>query len=161
MKATKHLESWAHVACALWINEVRFGDADAREPITHVNEIPALKWQSRYFPFPFLRISLNLFTQRCCVCDTRNGACIQCVHPKCDGKLNLHNHFYRISNSVTFHVGCAQRAEFTLNIENDDDSDTGVRMVSLCDKHSMVNQPSHKNIIRYNVRFNQLNRLWE
>ena len=120
MKATKHLESWAHVACALWINEVRFGDADAREPITHVNEIPALKWQSR-----------------CCVCDTRNGACIQCVHPKCD---------------VTFHVGCAQRAEFTLNIENDDDSDTGVRMVSLCDKHSMVNQPSHKNIIRYNKK---------
>lgn len=121
MKATKHMKSWAHVTCALWIPEVRFGNVETRGPITHVEEIPAEKWQAR-----------------CCICDTRKGTCIKCAQPKCD---------------ATFHVGCAQRAEFVLNIVCDDKCDNGVRMVSLCDKHSTNSCYSGG---RRKIRFNKV-----
>uniref|UniRef100_A0A914HKM0 Uncharacterized protein n=1 Tax=Globodera rostochiensis TaxID=31243 RepID=A0A914HKM0_GLORO len=125
MKATKHLESWAHVVCALFLAEVRFGDAEQREPITHVNEVPAEKWRAR-----------------CCVCDTRSGACIKCTHSKCE---------------ETFHVSCAQCANFVLDIENDERELNGVKYVSLCGKHSSRTQ-QYRN--RQNFRFNK-NRLSE
>ena len=32
--------SWAHLCCALWIPEVRVGNADRMEPITNVDGIP-------------------------------------------------------------------------------------------------------------------------
>jgi len=47
MKYVKEADSWAHVACALWIPEVRFGDADRREPIVNVSHIPAERWQMK------------------------------------------------------------------------------------------------------------------
>ncbi|KAL3101087.1 hypothetical protein niasHS_001547 [Heterodera schachtii] len=118
MKATKNFESWAHVVCALFIIEVRFGDAEQREPITHVNEVPAEKWRAR-----------------CCVCDTRSGACIKCTHPKCD---------------ETFHVSCAQFANFVLDIENDDRELNGVKYVSLCGKHSSRSQHQRSRNFRFN-----------
>ena len=32
--------SWAHLCCALWIPEVRVGNADKMEPITNIDGIP-------------------------------------------------------------------------------------------------------------------------
>lgn len=32
--------SWAHLCCALWIPEVRVGNADKMEPITNIDAIP-------------------------------------------------------------------------------------------------------------------------
>ncbi len=32
--------SWAHLCCALWIPEVRVGNADKMEPITNIEAIP-------------------------------------------------------------------------------------------------------------------------
>ncbi len=32
--------SWAHLCCALWIPEVRVGNAEKMEPITNVDAIP-------------------------------------------------------------------------------------------------------------------------
>ena len=35
--------SWAHLCCALWIPEVRLGNADKMEPITNIDAIPVSK----------------------------------------------------------------------------------------------------------------------
>ena len=32
--------SWAHLSCALWIPEVRVGNAEKMEPITNVDVVP-------------------------------------------------------------------------------------------------------------------------
>uniref|UniRef100_A0A914CNC1 Uncharacterized protein n=1 Tax=Acrobeloides nanus TaxID=290746 RepID=A0A914CNC1_9BILA len=104
LKCTKSGKEWGHVACALWLPEVRFGDVDLREPISHVSDIPEQRWQLK-----------------CSVCDTRQGACIQCSIKNC---------------TVAFHVSCAQRSGFKMRIENDETEKIGVRMVSYCKKHS-------------------------
>ena len=32
--------NWAHLSCALWIPEIRLGNADKMEPITNVDAVP-------------------------------------------------------------------------------------------------------------------------
>ena len=32
--------SWAHLCCALWIPEVRVGNAEKMEPITNIDAVP-------------------------------------------------------------------------------------------------------------------------
>jgi hypothetical protein len=72
---------WAHVVCALYIPEVRFGNVTTMEPIL-ISLIP----QER-------------FNKSCYICEENNrskasfGACMQCNKPGC--KQN-------------FHVTCAQ-----------------------------------------------------
>ncbi|CAI8037996.1 Protein Jade-3 [Geodia barretti] len=58
--------NWAHLSCALWIPEVKIGNAEKMEPITNTEDIPASRW--------------NLV---CCVCRRKGGACVQCSHPHC------------------------------------------------------------------------------
>jgi hypothetical protein len=58
--------NWAHLSCALWIPEVKIGNAEKMEPITNTEDIPASRW--------------NLV---CCVCRKKGGACVQCSHPHC------------------------------------------------------------------------------
>ncbi|KAK5982067.1 PHD-finger [Trichostrongylus colubriformis] len=57
---------WAHVVCALWIPECRFGDFEKREPITRIHEIKEERWSAK-----------------CSICDTRQGACIKCSVDSC------------------------------------------------------------------------------
>ncbi|VDK57615.1 unnamed protein product [Anisakis simplex] len=104
LKCMKGGETWAHVVCALWIPEVRFGDVDHREPINNVSDVPSERW-----------------TLKCSVCDTKQGACIQCSVKSC---------------TTAFHVTCALRNEQEMRIEHDSTMDDGVRMVSLCGKHT-------------------------
>lgn len=66
MKATKTYRYWAHVACALWIPEVGFGDPVKMEPIVNLNKIPAAKWQLT-----------------CSLCKEKRGCCLQCAEKKC------------------------------------------------------------------------------
>lgn len=66
MKATKNYRYWAHVACALWIPEVGFGDPAKMEPIVNLNKIPAAKWQLT-----------------CSLCKEKRGCCLQCAEKKC------------------------------------------------------------------------------
>lgn len=58
--------SWAHLCCALWIPEVRVGNADKMEPITNLDAIP-----------------LGRRNLVCCICKRRIGACIKCTDPLC------------------------------------------------------------------------------
>ncbi|CAB3403445.1 unnamed protein product [Caenorhabditis bovis] len=114
MKCTKHKERWAHIVCALWLPECRFGDIEKREPIMEIEEIPEERWHLK-----------------CSVCDTRQGACIQCTHPGC---------------KTAFHVTCALRSGFTMKIEQDttDPNQDRVAMISLCKKHTSASMSSSK-----------------
>lgn len=66
LKCTDNIGEWAHVVCALWIPECRFGDFEKREPIIRVEEIKEERW-----------------TAKCSICDTRQGACIKCIVDSC------------------------------------------------------------------------------
>ncbi|VDM36631.1 unnamed protein product [Toxocara canis] len=116
MKCMKGGETWAHVVCALWIPEVRFGDVDHREPITNISDIPSERW-----------------ALRCSVCDTKQGACIQCSVKTC---------------TTAFHVTCALRNEQEMRIEHDSTVEDGVRMVSLCGKHSSLSGADNSTSLR-------------
>jgi NuA3 HAT complex component NTO1 len=56
---------WAHIACALWLPEAFFVDAEYREPID-VLHIPEYRWD-----------------QTCQVCGSSDGACLECSDPNC------------------------------------------------------------------------------
>ncbi|KAL6726874.1 hypothetical protein Aduo_008803 [Ancylostoma duodenale] len=71
LKCTDKKNQWAHVVCALWIHECRFGDFEKREPITCIDEIQEERW-----------------TAKCSICDTRQGACITCSVSSC--KTSFH-----------------------------------------------------------------------
>ncbi|XP_037076344.1 protein AF-10-like [Pollicipes pollicipes] len=73
---------WAHVVCALYIPEVRFGDVATMEPIL-VSIVPP-----------------DRFSKSCCLCELHGraskaqaGACMSCNKPGC---------------RLSFHVTCAQ-----------------------------------------------------
>lgn len=65
-KPTSSGNSWAHVACALWIPEVSIGNVTTMEPVTKIKSIPASRW--------------NLV---CSVCNVKTGAPIQCSYKTC------------------------------------------------------------------------------
>ncbi|RCN51402.1 PHD-finger, partial [Ancylostoma caninum] len=71
LKCTDKKNQWAHVVCALWIHECRFGDFEKREPITCIDEIQEERWIAK-----------------CSICDTRQGACIKCSVNSC--KTSFH-----------------------------------------------------------------------
>ncbi|CCK68656.1 Nto1p KNAG_0B02140 [Huiozyma naganishii CBS 8797] len=58
--------SWVHVSCAVWINELCFGNWHYAEPIEGIDRIPLSRWR------------LN-----CYLCKQRTGACIQCCNRNC------------------------------------------------------------------------------
>ncbi|MCP9258323.1 Protein Jade-3 [Dirofilaria immitis] len=134
MKCTKEGDTWAHVVCALWIYEVRFTDIVHREPIANICDIPYGRWMLR-----------------CSVCDTKQGACIQCSVETC---------------TTAFHVCCALRSGQIMRIEHDsddgngdnngnnDNDDDNVRMVSLCRQHSL------EKIFHSKLRFSNLDSLY-
>ncbi|CAD6188399.1 unnamed protein product [Caenorhabditis auriculariae] len=104
LKRTKSGNRWAHVVCALWLPECRFENFEKREPITNIEEIADERWQLK-----------------CSICDTRQGACIQCTEKSCN---------------TAFHVSCALRSGNEMRIEQyPDPENDGVQMIALCNKH--------------------------
>lgn len=91
---------WAHHSCALFTPEILFGDHELRAPITGFENIQSFKYQ-----------------QLCCICDTRQGACITCDQSGCN---------------ETYHVCCALRAGCSVQvIEN-----SGSYTKTYCHRHS-------------------------
>ncbi|KAK0423238.1 hypothetical protein QR680_008044 [Steinernema hermaphroditum] len=72
MKCTADGTLWAHVACALWIPEVRFLDADRREPIGNLQRV--------------FREKLRMV---CSVCEVHQGACIKCTAEGCQNGFHV------------------------------------------------------------------------
>ncbi|EGT55021.1 hypothetical protein CAEBREN_31536 [Caenorhabditis brenneri] len=91
---------WAHHVCALFTPEVLFGDPELRAPITGLEQIPTFRYQ-----------------QLCCICDTRQGACITCSTHGCN---------------ETYHVCCALRAGCSVQVVENGSSYT----ISHCHRHS-------------------------
>lgn len=107
MKSTKNGDQWAHIVCALYMPECRFGNAEERENIMALEEIPDERWK-----------------MRCSICDTRQGACIQCCVKSC---------------ATAFHVSCAQRKGLEMRIEQGPEDE--IKFITLCERHS---HNSHK-----------------
>ncbi|UMM24868.1 hypothetical protein L5515_004899 [Caenorhabditis briggsae] len=83
LKRTDRKDGWAHVICALYIPEVRFGNVHSMEPVI-LSDVP-----------------LDKFQKVCYICkeadrpnDAKKGACMTCNIHKC---------------KKSFHVTCAQR----------------------------------------------------
>ncbi|KAI8821134.1 PHD-zinc-finger like domain-containing protein, partial [Fimicolochytrium jonesii] len=58
--------NWAHVACAIWIPEIKFGDVNTMEPIECIGIIDKKRWK-----------------QNCSICHRHEGACITCSERGC------------------------------------------------------------------------------
>ncbi|CAF1374442.1 unnamed protein product, partial [Didymodactylos carnosus] len=76
------------------------------EPILNIDKIPHARW-----------------SLRCCVCNTTDGACIQCAYGKC---------------RVPFHVTCAVAAGFCLDFRQSSSNDGGSQFDAYCSKHSDI-----------------------
>ncbi|OLL21929.1 Lid2 complex component snt2 [Neolecta irregularis DAH-3] len=53
--------NWAHITCAVWIPEIRFGDVTLLEPIEGIGSLPTARWKSI-----------------CSICKIETGACTNC-----------------------------------------------------------------------------------
>ncbi|KAI6188590.1 hypothetical protein M3Y98_00370800 [Aphelenchoides besseyi] len=62
---------WAHFACAVWQQSLRFDNLDTYEPVSH-------EWD----------VSSESFTKTCSICDLCYGSCIMCSVPNC--KIPFH-----------------------------------------------------------------------
>ncbi|KAI0383813.1 hypothetical protein F5Y04DRAFT_21861 [Hypomontagnella monticulosa] len=77
--------NWVHVTCAVWMPEVKFGNALALSPAEGIPSIP----RSRY-------------EETCKICKQKNGACVPChqcrasVHVEC-----AHQHGYLLGFEIT------------------------------------------------------------
>lgn len=119
---------WAHVLCALYLPECRFKDAETREPITNIDDIPDERWQ-----------------MKCVVCDTRQGACIQCSEKEC---------------KVAFHATCGSRSGFEIRTEQNDQNDPegDINFITKCRKHSRKTDDAieKEKLIEHDTRLRQL-----
>uniref|UniRef100_A0A0K0DBU9 PHD-type domain-containing protein n=1 Tax=Angiostrongylus cantonensis TaxID=6313 RepID=A0A0K0DBU9_ANGCA len=91
---------WAHVICAIWLNEVHFGNLVFLEPIEGVDASLERRCKLKCL------VSVTLFRKKM-------GACLQCSTRSC---------------LKAFHVTCAQQSGMTMKIENNFDPDNAEMM---------------------------------
>ena len=101
--------NWIHVICAVWINELNFGNWHYLEPIEGVERIPNLRWK------------LNCF-----ICKQKMGACIQCSTKNCFTAYHV-SCAKRLGLFMT-PLKTGSLAEMALGNDN--------QLISFCDKHS-------------------------
>ncbi|KNC99032.1 DNA-binding E3 ubiquitin-protein ligase SNT2 [Spizellomyces punctatus DAOM BR117] len=58
--------NWAHLTCAIWMPEVKFGNVETEEPVECIGLIDKKRWK-----------------QLCCICKQPEGACITCSERNC------------------------------------------------------------------------------
>lgn len=79
--------NWVHVTCAVWMPEVKFGNAKELEPAEGFGLIPA-----------------DRYREVCKLCKTNRGACVPCHHNGCNAQFHIgcafHAH-YRFGFDVT------------------------------------------------------------
>uniref|UniRef100_F1KS97 Peregrin n=1 Tax=Ascaris suum TaxID=6253 RepID=F1KS97_ASCSU len=99
---------WAHVVCALWLNEVHFANTVFMEPIDGIEN--SLKRRCRL---------------RCIVCKQKMGACLQCSKKSCTRSYHV---------TCARAAGMELRAEEVKNANSDWGSD--IKYLSFCHYHS-------------------------
>lgn len=113
VKETVQMDGWIHVSCAIWMPECSFRDPVRLRGIEGVETI--------------VRARKNLV---CKVCNTKNGACIQCNHKSC---------------VAAFHVTCAQKQQnyFYWDEVNEEDPDGPLVQRFFCDRHTPAGPPAN------------------
>ncbi|VDK77332.1 unnamed protein product [Litomosoides sigmodontis] len=99
---------WAHVVCALWLNEVHFANSVFMEPIDGIEN--SLRRRQRL---------------RCIVCKQKVGACLQCSRKSCTRSFHV-----TCANAA----GMEMRAEIVDNPKRE--GGTEVRYMAYCHFHS-------------------------
>uniref|UniRef100_A0A2K6VX70 Histone acetyltransferase n=3 Tax=Onchocerca TaxID=6281 RepID=A0A2K6VX70_ONCVO len=99
---------WAHVVCALWLNEVHFANSVFMEPIDGIEN--SLRRRQRL---------------RCIVCKQKVGACLQCSKKSCTRSFHV-----TCANAA----GMEMRAEIVDNPKRE--GGTEIRYISFCHFHS-------------------------
>uniref|UniRef100_A0A0R3RS75 Protein Jade-1 n=1 Tax=Elaeophora elaphi TaxID=1147741 RepID=A0A0R3RS75_9BILA len=99
---------WAHVVCALWLNEVHFANSVFMEPIDGIEN--SLRRRQRL---------------RCIVCKQKVGACLQCSRKSCTRSFHV-----TCANAA----GMEMRAEIVDNPKRE--GGTEVRYTAYCHFHS-------------------------
>ncbi|VDM38801.1 unnamed protein product [Toxocara canis] len=99
---------WAHVVCALWLNEVHFANTVFMEPIDGIEN--SLKRRCRL---------------RCIVCKQKMGACLQCSKKSCTRSYHV---------TCARAAGMELRAEEVKNSSSEWGSD--IKYLSFCHYHS-------------------------
>ncbi|VEU20321.1 DEKNAAC101104 [Brettanomyces naardenensis] len=97
---------WAHVICALWINELYFANPIYMEPIEGVQNVPKSRWKLT-----------------CYICKRRVGACIQCCRNSCFAAYHV-----TCARRAELYLGLKKGIKGA--IENQ------ATLVSYCDKHT-------------------------
>lgn len=94
--------NWVHVTCAVWMPEVKFGNALALGPAEGIPSVP----RSRY-------------DETCKVCKRKDGACVNCLHCRAPGKLYQPQCVLFVSNADNniVHVECAHQNGYLLGFE--------------------------------------------
>ncbi|EGE83325.1 PHD finger and BAH domain-containing protein, variant [Blastomyces dermatitidis ATCC 18188] len=64
--------NWVHVTCAVWVPEIKFGNAKELEPAEGFGLIPAERFQDN-----------------CKICKTRHGACVSCHNTTCNARFHV------------------------------------------------------------------------
>ncbi|KAI6225149.1 hypothetical protein M3Y99_01377200 [Aphelenchoides fujianensis] len=101
---------WAHVKCALWLNEVHFANAVFLEPVEGVAF--SLKRRAKL---------------RCLVCKIKMGACLQCSKKSCVRPFHV---------TCAMYSGMQMKVETQ---EKDGSEDTIVNRYAFCHQHSAIN----------------------
>ncbi|VDM63962.1 unnamed protein product [Angiostrongylus costaricensis] len=93
---------WAHVICAIWLNEVHFGNLVFLEPIEGVDASLERRCKLKCLVYSTFNRQWKIM-----------GACLQCSTRSC---------------LKAFHVTCAQQSGMTMKIENNFDPDNAEMM---------------------------------
>ncbi|ODH46806.1 hypothetical protein GX48_07105 [Paracoccidioides brasiliensis] len=64
--------NWVHVTCAVWMPEIKFGNAKELEPAEGLGLVPAERYQDI-----------------CKICKTRQGACVSCHNTSCNARFHV------------------------------------------------------------------------
>ncbi|KKZ60186.1 hypothetical protein EMCG_05108 [[Emmonsia] crescens] len=64
--------NWVHVTCAVWVPEIKFGNAKELEPAEGFGLVPAERYRDT-----------------CKICKTRQGACISCHNATCNARFHV------------------------------------------------------------------------
>uniref|UniRef100_A0A914RWT8 PHD-type domain-containing protein n=1 Tax=Parascaris equorum TaxID=6256 RepID=A0A914RWT8_PAREQ len=122
MKCMKGGKTWAHIVCALWIPEVRFGDVDHRIELHHPKETLCFY------------VGVGQFM---------NHTGVQFAIRSRE-RVSI---FLKKATDLSFLKDNCE-ASLVMKIEHDSSVDDGVRMVSLCEKHSQeTHGPANNSIV--------------
>ena len=105
---------WCHVVCCLWLPETCFQDPYRMDVVVNVENVSKVRR-----------------TLLCCVCRTRNGACVQCSNSSC---------------ITSYHVTCAMKSKYEVSADYQNEDDNEVEFVTFCKKHTLENRERNKTV---------------